>query len=119
MGITAAMPFIAVRVAYSVLGAFAGRTTEFGANGQIVQLHPDDPLQKLNPTSGSFVLFIALALIVQYIAVLIICIVGVRAPLKKDEVSFVMHLAPRIRACVQGSCAEKEEQRFPSCWGVI
>ena len=118
MGITAAMPFIAVRVAYSVLGAFAGRTTEFDANGQIVQLHPDDPLQKLNPASGSFVLYIALALVVQYIAILIICVVGVRTPLKKDEVSILMHMVARIRACVQDSCVEKGKQRFPSCRGV-
>ena len=52
-------------------------------------LQPDDWLQKLSPTNGSIGLFIACALVVQYVAVLVICVTGVRTPLKKDEVSYL------------------------------
>ena len=76
-----------MRVGYSCLGAFAKPTIRFDPAGNAVPLQPDDWLQKLSPTNGSIGLFIACALVVQYIAVLIICVTGVRTPLKKDEVS--------------------------------
>ena len=105
MGIVGAMPFIAVRVAYSVLGGFAGRTTKIEPDGTVIPLHPTDALQKFNPMTGPFGLFVALALVMQYIAVIIICVVGVRTPLKKDEVSylFVLFLKRRERGGWRGS----------------
>ncbi|KAH9925659.1 uncharacterized protein BXZ73DRAFT_49804 [Epithele typhae] len=86
-GVLLSLPFVTARVVYSIVGGFAKPTFGFDADGNLIPIpHPDDPLQKFNPTTGNFVLFVACALATQYVAVMIICFVGMRTPLKKDEV---------------------------------
>jgi uncharacterized membrane protein YozB (DUF420 family) len=65
---TFAIPFLIVRIVYSILGAFASTL-----------------YSKWSPTKGSWVAFLLMGLLMEFIVVLIYVIAGISIPYSKDE----------------------------------
>jgi len=64
-GITAALPFLGARIAYSVISAWSS-TNLNGTNPS-----SDPNLQKLNPITGDWVLYLVLGPVMEYVVVLL------------------------------------------------
>lgn len=67
-GVTCAIPFLGVRVAYGVLNAFSS----------------EPGLAKFNDISGDWVLYLVMSLVMEFCVVLIYCIAGASIPLSRD-----------------------------------
>jgi len=68
-GVSAALPFLAVRVVYTVLSAYSGSKP---------QLH------KFNRITGDWKFYLVMGLIMEYVVVLIYIAVGNLVPMSKD-----------------------------------
>ncbi|KAF9056461.1 hypothetical protein BJ165DRAFT_1522368 [Panaeolus papilionaceus] len=60
-GICTALPFLGVRIAYAVIAAWSSSDL-FGA-----QLSPNPTLAKLNPVTGTWILYLVLSLIMEFV----------------------------------------------------
>ncbi|KAI0932666.1 hypothetical protein AcW1_000277 [Taiwanofungus camphoratus] len=83
-GISFALPFLGVRVAYAVLSAFAPVTRSINSNGQVTYTTSTSALSKFSSTSGSWVLYLIMSVVAEYIVVLIYTTVGIKIPLEND-----------------------------------
>ncbi|KAI0080066.1 hypothetical protein K474DRAFT_1705077 [Panus rudis PR-1116 ss-1] len=76
VGVSAALPFLFVRVLYSVLSAFSPTLTAGqAANG----------LSKFNSISGSWPIYLIMSIVMEYIVIIIYCLVGITTPADRDE----------------------------------
>lgn len=83
-GVTATLPFIAVRVAFGALSAFAPSPFEV-EDGKVIPVPPDySGLGKFNLSSPYWGLYVALSVVPEYMAILIYAVVGIMTPLGKD-----------------------------------
>jgi len=87
LGVSSALPFLLVRCVYSVLSAFSP-ISSFGSN-VTTSLPPakHTSLSKFSSFSGSWQIFLAMSLVMEYIVVLIYLAIGAVTPLqsKTDE----------------------------------
>ncbi|TDL17892.1 hypothetical protein BD410DRAFT_901222 [Rickenella mellea] len=82
VGISAALPFLAVRILYSILSSFSPNS--LGA--QTLGVAPGHTsLSKFNTVTGSWVIYLIMSLLMEIIAVLIYCTTGTLIPLQKEE----------------------------------
>ncbi|KAJ3010214.1 hypothetical protein NUW54_g282 [Trametes sanguinea] len=87
-GITMALPFLFVRVLYAILSAFSPSPRGFDADGEPILVPSSSPLKVFNSTTGSWEVYLCMAVVAEYIVVLIYTTVGLRTPLSKDEVVY-------------------------------
>lgn len=83
-GISGALPFLAVRVAYTVLSAFAPATRSISPSGQSTLVTSSSPLVKFNSTQGSWVVYLCMSVLPEFLTVLVYLVVGTRIPLQQD-----------------------------------
>ncbi|TDL17888.1 hypothetical protein BD410DRAFT_775673 [Rickenella mellea] len=79
VGISAALPFLFIRVVYSALSSFAPNTL----GGSSLLVH--NSLSKFNTVSGSWEIYLTMSLLVELITVLIYCGTGTLLPLQEEE----------------------------------
>ncbi|GBE78458.1 predicted protein [Sparassis crispa] len=82
-GISAALPFLFIRVLYSVLGSFAPLSESIDANGKVTHTTNNSFLSNFSIT-GSWVIYVVMSVLMEYIAILIYVIVGIKTPLQND-----------------------------------
>jgi len=83
-GISGALPFLAVRIAYSVLSAFAPATRSISADGQVTPVTSNSPLAKFNSSTGEWQVYLAMSVVPEFIVVVIYITVGTKIPLQND-----------------------------------
>lgn len=83
-GISLALPFIGVRVIYTVLSAFLPVTRSISPDGQVTYTTNASSLNKFNSISGSWAIYLIMSVITEYIAVLIYTAIGIKVPLQND-----------------------------------
>lgn len=80
-GISLALPFIVVRIVYSILSSYSGspipNSDSTGAQGH--------SLSKFNMINGTWWIYLVMGLLMEYIAVCIYTIVGLMTPTQRDE----------------------------------
>lgn len=107
LGISAALPFLTIRVVYSILSSFSPAATFGAANIPVVH----NSLSKFNSFSGSWRIFLVMSLIMEYIVVLIYITVGTIIPLEKETNDYEMKGGdPQAEA--YGSADTEERQSF-------
>jgi len=74
-GASMALPFIAIRVVYTVLSAFAP-AAEVVIDGHVMFTHTTGGLSTFSATSGSWVAFLIMSLLMEYAAVVIFGVTG-------------------------------------------
>ena len=80
----ATLPFLAVRVLYGVLSAFAPYSVTI-VDGHAAPSGPSNSgLSKFSITSPEWGIYLVMSVIVEYAAVLIYAVVGIVTPLGKD-----------------------------------
>lgn len=79
IGISAALPFLLVRVIYSVLATFSGSMVVSSTS-----LPSTNSLAKFNVVSGDWRVFLVMSLIMEYIVVVIYTVAGTKIPLQDD-----------------------------------
>ncbi|KAI8992777.1 hypothetical protein BD414DRAFT_482168 [Trametes punicea] len=87
-GITAALPFLFVRVLYAILSSFSPSPRGFDAEGRPIPVTSSSPLKTFNSTTGSWEAYLVMSVIAEYIVVLIYTTVGLLTPLRKDEAEY-------------------------------
>jgi len=87
-GISVALPFLGVRVAYSVLSAFAPSTRAISDAGVVTTTTPNSPLTKFSPSTGSWLVYLLMGVVPEYCAVLVYVFAGTRTPLKNYETDY-------------------------------
>ncbi|CCM06400.1 uncharacterized protein FIBRA_08660 [Fibroporia radiculosa] len=83
-GISAALPFLAIRVAYTVLSGFAPLMYEINAEGKMTPLTSSSPLKNFNAITGPWGIYLAMSVLPEFISVAIYMGVGTRIPLHQD-----------------------------------
>ncbi|KZT67599.1 hypothetical protein DAEQUDRAFT_812672 [Daedalea quercina L-15889] len=83
--ISFALPFLAVRVVYTVLSAYAPPTRTISASGEVENATSNSPLAKFNPTTGSWVIYLFMSVLMEYCAVLVYVAAGTR--LQLDDIT--------------------------------
>lgn len=81
LGISTALPFLLVRCIYSVLSAFSPVSSFGGGSSNLPVQH--NSLSKFNSFSGSWQIFLAMSLVMEYVVVLIYLTVGAVTPLER------------------------------------
>ena len=97
LAITASLPFLLVRVLFALLGSFAPQpASSYAADESMLPpicesgsaCDPLSPLQPFSATSGSWVVYLLMSVLAEYVVVLIYTFAGLRLPLKEDLVDF-------------------------------
>ncbi|OCH92728.1 hypothetical protein OBBRIDRAFT_750980 [Obba rivulosa] len=83
-GISIALPFLAIRVAYTILSAYSPLTFGFNSDGQKIAETCSGWLCKFSSTSGSWAVYLFMSVATEYVSVIIYTVVGTRIPLQKD-----------------------------------
>lgn len=82
-GITVGLPFIVVRAAYTILGAWAPTGRSISATGVVtITSTSNSPLAKLNPITGSWLAYLLMSILTEYAVALIYVVVGARTLLR-------------------------------------
>lgn len=81
LGISTALPFLIVRCVYSVLSALSP-ISSFGPSTANLPAAPHSALSEFNSFSGSWLIFLLMSLVMEYIVVLIYLTVGALTPLE-------------------------------------
>ncbi|KAH9944722.1 hypothetical protein B0H21DRAFT_694637 [Amylocystis lapponica] len=84
IGVMGALPFLLVRVIYTILSAFAPATESIAADGRVTFILSDSGLSKFSATSGSWVAFLVMSLLMEYIVVVIYAVTGLGQPVQGD-----------------------------------
>jgi len=82
VGISCALPFMAVRVVYSVLSGFSPFPS-FTSQGIVSD--SSSPLAKFNSFSGSWQIYLVMSLVMEFCAVLVYLTVGTLVPVDRDD----------------------------------
>lgn len=84
IGISCAIPFVGVRTLYSLIGSLKSFTSNF------------------SPISGSLTLYVAMSVVMEFIAVFIYVVVGISIPLDLDRDELVGEQTLPLRTVVGG-----------------
>ncbi|KAI1795399.1 hypothetical protein LXA43DRAFT_40422 [Ganoderma leucocontextum] len=84
LAIVASLPFLLVRIVFTILSSFAPLPFGFDAAGHMVPVVSNSPLKQFSGTSGSWAIYLCMSVIAEYAAVLIYTFAGLRLPLKQD-----------------------------------
>ncbi len=84
LAVAASLPFLLVRIVYTLLSSFAPLPFGFDASGHMVGVVSDSPLKHFSGTSGSWALYLVMSVVAEYAVVLIYTFAGLRIPLKQD-----------------------------------
>lgn len=84
-GITMTLPFLAVRVVYQVLTVVAPYPYTFVGDQQVPASSTNATLEKFSLTSSAWGIYLAMSVLMEYIAVVIYVVVGIITPLSKDQ----------------------------------
>jgi len=82
--ISLALPFLLVRVVYTVLSAFSPVTQSASASGKVSMTTSDSPLAKFSATSGSWAIYLFMSVLTEYAAVMVYLVAGTRIRLQDD-----------------------------------
>ncbi|KAH9921456.1 uncharacterized protein B0H18DRAFT_956651 [Fomitopsis serialis] len=82
--ISLALPFLLVRVVYTVLSAFAPSTQSISASGVVSSTTSDSTLAKFSATTGSWVIYLVMSVLMEYAAVMVYLVAGTRIRLQDD-----------------------------------
>jgi len=83
-GVTLALPFLTIRILYSVLSAFAPSGESIGPNGQVVFVPSNSGLAKFSLTTGSWEIYLIMSVVAEYAVVLIYAVIGMTTNLSND-----------------------------------
>ncbi|TBU41118.1 hypothetical protein BD309DRAFT_898715 [Dichomitus squalens] len=86
--IIASLPFLLVRVAYSVLGAFAPSSFGFDTEGHLIPVQSNSALRHFSSSTGDWAIYLVMSVLMECIVVLIYTSAGLRLPLKQDLVDY-------------------------------
>ncbi|RPD58385.1 hypothetical protein L227DRAFT_505377 [Lentinus tigrinus ALCF2SS1-6] len=84
IGITATLPFLGVRVLFSVLSAFAPYPFAIVNGQQVLSAPNNDGLGKFSSVSSEWGIYLIMSVLMEYIAVIIYVVVGIITPLSRD-----------------------------------
>jgi len=79
-GVSCALPFIAVRVLYTILSAFAPASESIAPDGQVTYVTDATGLGLFSSTYGSWELFLIMSVAVEFVAVVIFGVTGLGMP---------------------------------------
>ncbi|KAH9945606.1 hypothetical protein B0H21DRAFT_709309 [Amylocystis lapponica] len=82
--ITFALPFLSVRILYSVLSAFAPTEETIGANGKVTFFSSNSGLARFSQTSGDWALYLIMSVVAEFITVVIYAVTGMTTSLEND-----------------------------------
>jgi len=82
IAISSALPFLGIRVIYSVLSAYSGSLIPDAASSTT------SSLSKFNITNGEWQIYLGMGLIMEYIVVLVYTVAGTKIPLHNDDDDF-------------------------------
>ncbi|KAM5533770.1 hypothetical protein V8D89_012545 [Ganoderma adspersum] len=88
LAIAASLPFIFVRIVFTVLSSFAPLPFAFDADGHMVPETSDSPLKHFLSTSGNWAIYLFMSVAAEYVVVLIYTFAGLRLPLKQDVMDY-------------------------------
>ena len=97
LAIAASLPFLLVRILFTILSSFAPLPFRLDAEGNMVPVVSDSPLKPFSSISGDWAIYLFMSVVAEYIVVLIYTFAGLRLPLKQDLVDFQkagMHMRP-------------------------
>ena len=84
LAIVASLPFLLVRIVYTLCSAFAPLPFGFDSAGHVVGVVSGSPLKQFSSTSGSWAIYLVMSVLAEYAVVLIYTFAGIRLPLKQD-----------------------------------
>ena len=85
LAIVVSLPFLLVRIIYTVLSAFAPLPFGFDASGHVIPpSNANSPLKEFSSTSGNWAIYLVMSVLAEYAVVLIYTFAGLRLPLKQD-----------------------------------
>jgi len=82
--VTLALPFLSVRVLYTLLSSFAPSEESIGANGQVIFTSSNSGLEKFSQTTGSWVIYLFMSVVPELIVVVIYTVMGLTTNLNND-----------------------------------
>ncbi len=97
LAVAASLPFLFIRVVFTVLSSFAPLPFGFDAEGHMARVVSDSPLKHFSSTSGDWAIYMFMSVVAEYVVVLIYTFAGLRLRLKQDLVEYQkasMHLPP-------------------------
>ncbi|KZT06263.1 uncharacterized protein LAESUDRAFT_653709 [Laetiporus sulphureus 93-53] len=83
-GTSIAIPFLGIRVLYSLLSAYAPLTESISSDGKVTAVSSDSPLARFNGLSGSWEIYLFMSVLMEFIVVLIYLVVGLSVPLQNE-----------------------------------
>ncbi|KAI0724188.1 hypothetical protein C8T65DRAFT_704103 [Cerioporus squamosus] len=83
-GVTATLPFLGVRVLYSILSSFAPYPLKIVDGQQELSIPNNSGLGKFTSVSSEWGIYLVMSVLMEYIAVIIYVVVGIMTPLGKD-----------------------------------
>jgi len=84
--VTLALPFLSVRVLYTLLSGFAPSEESIGSNGQVIFTNNNSVLEKFSQTSGNWAIYLVMSVLAEFAVVLIYTILGLTVNLDNDYV---------------------------------
>lgn len=81
VAISSALPFLGIRVVYSILSAFSGSLSFTGT-----ATASTSPLAKFNMLTGSWPIYLCMSVLMELVVVVIYTTAGTRIPLQQDYV---------------------------------
>ncbi|TFK93049.1 hypothetical protein K466DRAFT_479360 [Polyporus arcularius HHB13444] len=110
IGVTATLPFLGIRVLYSVLSSFSPYPLQIVDGQQVLSIPSNSGLGKFSTVSSEWGLYLIMSVLMEYIAVIIYVVVGIITPLGKD--------APPVYAKEDGSSESymmggSQQQQYP------
>ena len=90
MYITATLPFLFIRVLYTILASFAPSSFIISDSGRR-EANPSfasSPLAKFSSPTGDWQIYLVMSVLAEYAVVLVYTGAGLRLPLKQDEADY-------------------------------
>jgi len=78
IAISSALPFLGIRVLYSILSSYSGSLVPN------IEVSTNNSLSKFNASNGDWRIYLVMGLIMEYVVVLVYTIAGARIPLQDD-----------------------------------
>ncbi|KAH9836536.1 uncharacterized protein C8Q71DRAFT_758388 [Rhodofomes roseus] len=86
--ISLALPFLLIRVVYTVLSSAAPYTTSLSSAGGS-STTSNSPLSKFNSSTGSWIIYLLMSVLAEYAAVVVYCVAGTRIRLQDDVPDYI------------------------------
>ncbi|PCH33292.1 hypothetical protein WOLCODRAFT_135033 [Wolfiporia cocos MD-104 SS10] len=85
-GISCALPFVCVRVLYSILASYAPLPETINADGSVSYAPSNSPLERFSYYNGSWIIYLVMSVLMEFITVVIYITVGLKTPLQREPV---------------------------------